>query len=156
MLVALFVPMKIRETVATQIHRDTSAMRIAMVTPSTSTAVDRSAVTPAADRRATTACSATAWSAVRIRTTHGWACGQGMATTGVTTVVDMAVTAATVVAVEACAWASGAVVVGGDDRLCAGIADASTTRGSVTRSSIAIAGQRCPAVQLYVPRTTPR
>jgi hypothetical protein len=68
-------------------------------------------------------------------------------------VVDMAVT---VVAVEACAWALGAVVAGGDDRLGAGIADASTTRGSVTRSSIAVAGQRCPAIRLYVPRTTPR
>jgi hypothetical protein len=33
--------------------------------------------------------------------------------------------AATGVAVAACAWASGAVVAGGDDRLCAGIADAS-------------------------------
>jgi hypothetical protein len=37
----------------------------------------------------------------------------------------MAVTEATVVAVAACAWASGAVVAGGDDRLYAEITDAS-------------------------------
>ena len=97
-----------------------------MVTPSTSTAAVRSVATPAAGRRATTACSATAWLVARIRTTHGWVCGQATATTAATTVVDLAVTAAMVAVVAVCAWASGAAVVGGGDRFFAAIADVSS------------------------------